>query len=724
MNLPYLINLGKEGDKVYLVIAEKPDLATDIAKAILTQSIEKKPWGYCGVGSREYAIISAFGHLMELEKPENYNPKYKQWSLEDLPMMFPDWKIVPSQEPYKKERLKEIGKLLKSCEAVVHAGDPDEEGQLLIDEILQYFSCEKPVFRVLINDNLPKNIRKEFENLKENIEFLNIGKSANARRMADMCFGINESRLACLKLQRKGLSIGRVQTPTLGLVVRRDEAIKNHKKEIYFESTVFIEIGEKKIPFQLKIAPKYLEEIGSKYIFDKSYLEEICKNLKKEQHISTIVKMENISPALPYNLTVLQSEMNKKYGYSMSKTLEITQNLRDKYKAISYNRSDCRYLKMEHYKEASEVFRTIISGEILEEYELDFSIQSKCFNDSNVSAHHAIIPLATNVPLDKFTEEEKNVYYAICLQYAMQFLPSAQNAVSISKFIVEDGSHKHECVYQIKENVNPGFLKYFKQRPKKNGVFLEAGNYTGTVFGYQVEEKETKPLKPYTEGTLCLDMANICKYVEDPEIKSILLEKDQGKKGENGSIGTVATRGEIVSKLIKKQFLKLDGKKLVSTELGREFYHLLPKEISSADITAKWWLMQEQIKKGQEKDPNVIQKSVIEEFVNHRDSAYNTDALQDKTIQRETVGKCPVCGNDVEKIRGKFGSYFKCKNCDYHAAGQVAKREIANIEILRLLAGETIFMSGFKKKSGGNFSAEIKLETEDGKGIYKMRFKN
>lgn len=163
-------------------------------------------------------------------------------------------------------------------------------------------------------------------------------------------------------------------------------------------------------------------------------------------------------------------------------------------------------------------------------------------------------------------------------------------------------------------------------------------------------------------------MANICKYVEDPEIKSILLEKDQGKKGENGSIGTVATRGEIVSKLIKKQFLKLDGKKLVSTELGREFYHLLPKEISSADITAKWWLMQEQIKKGQEKDPNVIQKSVIEEFVNHRDSAYNTDALQDKTIQKETVGKCPVCGNDVEKIRGKFGSYFKCKNCDYHAA--------------------------------------------------------
>lgn len=333
----------------------------------------------------------------------------------------------------------------------------------------------------------------------------------------------------------------------------------------------------------------------------------------------------------------------------MSKTLEITQNLRDKYKAISYNRSDCRYLKMEHCKEASEVFRTIISGEILEEYELDFSIQSKCFNDSNVSAHHAIIPLATNVPLDKFTEEEKNVYYAICLQYAMQFLPSAQNAVSISKFIVEDGSHKHECVYQIKENINPGFLKYFKQQPKKNGVFLEAGNYTGTVFGYQVEEKETKPLKPYTEGTLCLDMANICKYVEDPEIKSILLEKDQGKKGENGSIGTVATRGEIVSKLIKKQFLKLDGKKLVSTELGREFYHLLPKEISSADITAKWWLMQEQIKKGQEKDPNVIQKSVIEEFVNHRDSAYNTDALQDKTIQKETVGKCPVCGNDVEK---------------------------------------------------------------------------
>lgn len=708
---------------MYLVIAEKPELAKDIAYAIIKDCETERAGVYRGKGidDREYIVTSAFGHLMTLQQPEKYDPKYKKWNLDDLPISFRDWKVIPADEDYKNARLKVISYYLKQAEAVIHAGDPDEEGQLLIDEILEYYHFSRPVYRVLINDNSSKTIQEEFKNLKDNRQFLSIGRSANARRIADMCFGINESRLACLKLQRHDLSIGRVQTPTLGLVVTRDLAISNHVKEKYYEAVIEVNLEGNKLPFTCFLDKKYMESHDIKYISDKNFWEDLFDKLNESLQIHTEVFREKIVPPLPYNLTILQSEMNKKYGYSMSKTLEITQNLRDRYKAISYNRSDCRYLKMEHYTAASKLFQTILNGSFIEKLHMDFSLCSKCFDDKNISAHHAIIPLAVNISIEQLNEEERNVYMAITQQYALQFLPPAENVVSVSKIMLADGEYTHEFIYRSKKQINPGFLKYFpKKKEEKVKYFLDEGIRIGRLSSKKIITKETKPLQRYTEGTLCLDMSNISKYVENPDIKKILKEKDKGKKGENGSIGTVATRGEIVNTLLKRGFIKKDGKHIVSTELGRQFYELLPKEITSADITAKWWLLQEKIKKGEITDINIIQESVVKEFLNHMHTAYNTNVFKEE-FRKIEVGKCPVCGKVMEQLNGKYGKYYRCSSCKFHVTGSVCGKEISLNQFERLIMGDTVMLHGLHGKKG-KFSAEIKLEVENDKGVYKMRF--
>lgn len=708
---------------MYLVIAEKPELAKDIAYSIIKECKSEKSGVYKGVGidNKDYVVTSAFGHLMMLQPPEKYDPKYKKWDLKDLPIYFENWKVIPSDEDYKIARLKVIREYLKQAEAVVHAGDPDEEGQLLIDEILEYYHFQKPIYRVLINDNLPKTIRDEFKSLKDNREFLAIGRSANARRIADMCFGVNESRLACLKLQRHDLSIGRVQTPTLGLVVARDLAISKHVKEKYYEGVLEIKLDGNILPFSCSLDKNYLKDEAIRYVPNEDFWQKLFRKLPESILIETEIAQERITPPLPYNLTILQSEMNKRYGYSMSKTLEITQTLRDKYKAISYNRSDCRYLKMEHYESAPQLFETIFDGLLIDKFHMDFSLRSACFNDQNVSAHHAIIPLAVNIPVDQLKEEERNVYMAITIQYVLQFLPAAKNLVSISKFQVVDGKYTHEFSYRAKKEKQAGFLRILPRRNKKdNLLYIEEGTRKGRITGKRILEKETKPLQKYTEGTLCLDMSNISKYVEDAEIKRILKEKDKGKKGENGSIGTVATRGEIVKALLKKGFLKTEGKYIVSTELGQQFYQLLPQEIASADITAKWWILQERIKRGEISDINIIQKSVIQEFLKHRELAYNTEVLKEET-QKVEAGICPVCNEVIEQIHGKYGKYFQCSACGFRATGSICKKEIELYEFERLLAGDVVMIHGLHGKKG-KFSAEIRMEVENNKGIYKMRF--
>lgn len=268
-----------------------------------------------------------------------------------LPIRLKPWPKAVSKG--KHELVKVIKSELAKCDSVINAGDPDDEGQLIVDEVLDWLKYKGRVERVYISDSVDKNIKKAFSKLKDNNDCRKDGDSALARQIADFAFGINESRLAGLKTGQR-VSVGRVQTPTLGLIVNRDRAIENHTTEDFYELIGNYTVdNEKIVPFKFIPDEELLDD--DKYIKTKSKLEEIEKKLPEEFSINLDKKTKKESAPLPFNLTVLQSEMSKRYGYSAKETLNITQDLRDKYKAITYNRTDCQYLSSEHYKEAKDV---------------------------------------------------------------------------------------------------------------------------------------------------------------------------------------------------------------------------------------------------------------------------------------------------------------------------------------------------------------------------------
>lgn len=695
-----------------LVIAEKPEVARAIAGAILTNPRNHQGYTEGSVNGERFVVTNAFGHLFDLAEPEEVDKKYGAWTLEDLPIAVTDWPLVPGKEAYKRARLDIIKDLLAQADTVINAGDPDDEGQLLVDEILDFYHFHGEELRVYINDNLPQNIIKEFGRLKPNAPARANGRAAAARRQADMCFGVSESRLATLKLKRKGLSVGRVQTPTLGLVVARDEQIENHVKEKYYNLTALV--GRKQMPFAMTPDEKYLADAGTERMTDAAYLRGLAKKLTGAKvDITTTEKERQKAPPLPYNLTVLQAEMNAAYGYSMEKTLNITQSLREK-KAITYNRTDSRYLSEEHFKEAPALFATILGGQLPERYKLDFSRHGAAFNDKNVTAHHGIIPQKVDIDPASLTKEEANVYLAVCDRYAMQFMPPKKMMESLSVFTFADGPYVHTFRYRAVKVTDPGYTAFFGKEAEEGGdaaeekadgkVYVAAGSYPGaTVTDTRLDEKETAPPPRYTEGSLAKDMASVAKYVKDPEIRAILKKKDEGKKGENGSIGTVATRGEIVAALIRKGFLETRGKTLISTALGRQFYHLLPPEISTADTTAKWWLIQERIREGLEPDVNAVQTAVVEEFLRHRDSAYSGAAI---VYGGKSLGNCPNCGKPV--VDGKFGPF--CTGRCGLSLGRAFGKQLTALQMQKLLEGKTVLIKGFKTKAGASYGAKLTIE--------------
>lgn len=693
-----------------LIIAEKPMLADDIAKALIPNT--NKAGGY--YISDDYVIIPAFGHLMRLKDAHEYDEKYAKWNLADLPIYFEKWEAVSSDEDSKKARLNLIGKYLKEVDEVIHAGDPDDEGQLLIDEILEYFNYQGSVKRVLINDSLTANILKAFDNLEDNSVYYPLGRSAFARQMADKSFGINESRLASLKLNRKGLSIGRVQTPTLALVVNRDKEIETHKERYYYDLSFLLNLENEhqnymKVPFTFK----WNTSEEDKKIYDENVAETLSKEIANASgSVDTVVKNKTTAPPLPFNFSILASDMNKKYGYSIKETLAITQSLRDNHKAITYNRSDSQYLKEEHYQEAETVIGFVF-GNIKTEYPVDYTIRSKCFNDSKTSAHHGIIPQAINVDLGRLTDKEKNVYVAVCERYIMQFLPPMEQEVSETIINIDEG------VLSCKQSktIDLGWTEHFKTDTEKEETvpFIASGSYQYQVDSSAVSKKKTSPRKRYTPATLNADMSSIAKYVTEEEMKNILKEKDKDLAGEHGGIGTSATRGDIIENLINKGFLTMEKKNIVSTPLGREFCDLLPPSLKSADTTAKWWLIQQQIKEGN-KNPYDLLHSVVDEFNAHKDTSYQNAKLSVNTTEKEVIGKCFFCGADVYESHGSGAKTYYCSKykdgCKFKLY-EKTKRFNDELKITKqkassLLQGKAVSFK-LTSKAGDKYDMKLKL---------------
>ena len=714
-----------------LVIAEKPSLGRDIADA-LQGTVTERNSRFIRKGN--YTVTWVFGHMLTLKEPEDYDIKYKKWSLEDLPIFFDDWELKIGQDTSrgrnyetKEQRVNLIGELLRESESVIHAGDPDEEGQLLIDELLRWFDYKKPVMRLNTGDTTKGGLTKALSHMTDNAQSVNEGWSAYARSVADLMIGVNMSRFFTCTNSGALLAVGRVQTPTLGLVVNRDLQIEGHVKSKYYD--IFADLDLETADGVKNVTAKYTrkkqKDSENKQITEISEAEEI-KNSLAGKHFDNIMvetKTVNEDPPLPFNLVKLQSYCSSHFGYNPGEVMDITQSLRETHKAITYNRSDCQYLSEEHYKEAPKTLAQVIQNIKYKPKELDPTIHSKCFNDKNITAHFAIIPTNNNVDLEKLTERERNVYLAVCKYYMAQFLPKAVKEKT--KLTADIDSDYMLAAYSTRV-IKKGYLAIFKDAKTDEATVLSDiadGTYSGNVSAVRSEEKETKPPSRYTKATLNEDMTRIAKYVTDKEIKKLLLEKDKDKKGENGSIGTSATRSTIIDSLIKKGYLYEKGKKLVSSELGRELYRILPDEIKKADMTAKWWAIQEDIRSG-EKSYTALTDNVLDTIKEILTEKY---PLVNQTVMTKTVsskfhkvlGTCPLCGGNI--IEGTKG--FGCSNwkeptsCKFtiwkkQSKGPFSKVTISAAAVKKLLSGKSVHMKKLVKNNGELFEADVMLKTD------------
>ncbi len=568
-----------------LFIAEKPELGRAIAEGL--DGNYKSGEGYIQKGDN--IVTWAFGHILELAKPEEYDEKYKLWKLEDLPLPIKEFKYLPKKE--SKKQLKIICDLIHSDKitSIVNCGDADDEGQILVDEIIQYSKTSKPVFRVLINDLTPKAVKEEIAKIKPNADFKGMSERGFARSQADWIVGINLTRAYTIMARKNGyegiLSVGRVQTPILALIVNRDKEFENFKSINYYSLLGDFNINNNTIKARLKTEDKILDENLAKEI------KESCEN----QNAKINLKIENKKeyPPLPYNLLVLQAECAKLFGFSPDKTLEITQILREKHKAITYNRSDCQYLPETMFEQAPNILN-IIKENLNSNDEIqalidssDLTIKSKAFNDANISAHYGIIPTQNKIS-SQLTQDELVVYNLIAKRFIIQFFhPREYQTTTINLEV-------NQRIFTATQNktTKSGFRSLWQnidseeeQENNENDIndlsILKNGDIAKCSL-IQIEKKQTKPRPYYTMTTLLKDLNSVAKYVSDERIKKLLIEKDKDKKGESGGIGTPATRSNHIKTLIEREYIEVskDKKQIIkSTKKGRDLIKLLQNHL-------------------------------------------------------------------------------------------------------------------------------------------------
>jgi len=682
-----------------LFIAEKPELARAIADAIDGKQIKQN--GYIEVANN--TITWCFGHLLCLKNPDEYDEKYKKWQLEDLPFNIKQLQLKPIKG--KEKQISIIKGLLKQAEVVVNAGDPDEEGQLLVDELLEYLGNSKPVKRILINDNTKASVRKALEKLQDNKDFIGLKNSAYVRSVADWKYGLNLTRAYTLKANTgKVLSVGRVQTPILNLVYNRECAVKNHVKEKFYN----LKAESKGHDFTYIIPQNELEDVLCK---NRPYLESIKNTCeaKNDFIISNVeVKVEETPPPLPFNLLKLQAEAFKKYKYKPDKTQDITQKLREVFKAITYNRSDCQYLSDEHYSQREDLVKAINSNLAdFKNLKLDLNLKSKAFNNANITAHHGIIPTINCIDISKFSIDELNIYKMIAQRYILQFLP---NKIVEKTIYLAKNTENIEFKAVVNKLIQLGWQEFYKEEAenliedtKKENNQLSYNKGEVLHFKeFQLLEGETKPKPLYTQASLLTDLTAVAKYIKNPDIKKLLIAKDKEKKGENGGIGTPATRATILKNLFDRGFIIEAKGKIVTTQLGKDFLACLPGNAKEPDMTALWSNKQEEIKNNQllvadflneidsfiTTEINTIKQSnisigSIKNTTNSGKSSKSSNFSKDKNSKTlDKTYKCPKCNtNYLQKRVGQYGNFWSCSgypNCkssfkDYKGKPQLVK---------------------------------------------------
>ena len=642
-----------------LVIAEKPSVARDIARVL---KCSKKLNG--AIEGNRYIITWGLGHLVTLSDPEDYNVKYKEWKMEHLPMM---------PNPFKLEVIGQTGKQFsavknqihrKDVEEIIIATDAGREGELVARLILEKAGSKKPIKRLWISSVTDKAISDGFAHLKNGHDYDSLYDAAMCRAEADWLVGINATRALTCKYNAQ-LSCGRVQTPTLAMIAKREAQIKEFKPVPFYGMTA--KTGGLTLTWQDQKSKSYRS-------FDKERMEKLVSQLRGEEAVVTAIKKTPKKTPAPllYDLTELQRDANKKYGFSAKETLNIMQRLYENHKVLTYPRTDSRYLSSDIIPTLKDRLAACQTGP----YRKMALMASKqtlpgklaFVNDAKVSDHHAIIPTEQSAQLSHMTNEEWKIYDLVVRRFMAVFFPpfqyeqtqvtveiAGEHFVASGKIIKSQGWKEVYGDLQTTEDETENE----EDRSLKDQTLpeIKEGDRLPELY-ISMTEGKTKPLAPFNEATLLSAMENPIAFMESHD------KKMAQTLGETGGLGTVATRADIIEKLFGSFLLEKRGKDIYLTSKAKQLLELVPEELKKPELTADWEMKLSRIAKGQMK-----KQTFMKEIEGYTQEILDEIKCGEGTFRHDnlTNTKCPRCGKRMLAVKGKNSEMLVCQDreCGY-----------------------------------------------------------
>ena len=713
-----------------LFIAEKPSMAREISKCLPVNKNIQKRNGYFIQG--DDVVTWVVGHVLHQAEPGDYDDKYIRWRPQDLPIVPTEWKLLITDS--SRQQFETVKELIGKADIIVNAGDPDREGQLLVDEVLYFVGNTKPVQRILLNALDEKSVKSALGDLRDNQDFHNLYQSALARARADWLIGMNLSRAYTLSERYKGnkvtLPIGRVKTPTLALVVRRERELADFKPVDYFTVKILYthENGTFWATWQPKEEQKGLDPDGR--LINKDIADSLVQQLASSPDgvVKSVTKSKKKDlQRLPLSLSSLQVLAGKAYSYDPQIVLDTAQKLYEK-KLTTYPRSDCEYLPPNQYGDRMAIFSNLAQSgdEKLSQWaqNADRNIKSRAWNEKKITAHHAIIPTTVACNVNSLTQAERNIYFLISQAYIAQFY--GEHVYEQTRIVV--GQCEEEFVANGRVVIEEGWKSLYKRQksktnadgdepdltdergaesgPKKDAIeeadHLPAVKKNDDVeyTDSSVEAKQTKPPSRFTPSTLLQAMKEIHKFVKNEELKKQL-------KAVSG-IGTEATRANIIDELISRGFMKTSGKKQVlsPTDTGYLLVDALPDELLYPDETAVWEERLALMSEGEDTLESFLKDQI--QFLQHLidklgfDKQVNRDQMMPNVVRtisnqnskrpmdanqvnRKDLPECPSCKKGrLQQRNGKFGAFLGCTNypsCRYTQPIGGEQNVSANLEV-------------------------------------------
>lgn len=644
-----------------LVIAEKPSVGRDIAKVL---KCNKNLNG--ALEGNNYIVTWGLGHLVTLCDPEKYDDAYKEWKLSTLPMI-PD--------SIKLEVIKQTGKQFQVVKTQLHRNDVGEviiatdagrEGELVARWILQKAGNKKPIKRLWISSVTDKAIKEGFANLKDGKQYDNLYRAAVSRAEADWLVGINATRALTCKYNAQ-LSCGRVQTPTLAMIAKREEEIKEFTPTPYYGLRVRVTVGGNSMSLQWRD-----DKSNSNRTFDKGKVEQILQAVNNKEcfvsEVSTHAKKK--FPPLLYDLTELQREANQRFNFSAKETLNIMQRLYENHKVLTYPRTDSRYLTSDMVGTLKERLQAISIGPYrkLAAPLVNRTFQEKLsfVDNSKVSDHHAIIPTEQYVQLDHMTNEERKIYDLVVRRFLSVMYPAYEYEETSVKIKISD----YTFTAKGDRVLNPGWRAIYEDQQydledeemdeKDLGASMPklVKNQAGIVNNVVITEGKTTPPAPFTEATLLSAMENPVRFMESRK------KEDIKTLEETGGLGTVATRADIIEKLFSSFLIEKRGKEIFITSKAKQLLELVPEDLRKPELTASWERKLSKIAEG-----SLSRDTFMNEIKNYTEEIIDEIKEGEGKFRHENVTKynCPNCGKKLLLVKGKNSTMHVCQDreCGY-----------------------------------------------------------